>query len=142
MREQNKEELSIIESCLYGCFRNILIGYTGDSIESSSAKYFGAAEELPGGDLTLPPEILQKLQEKIPEIKLNSPVSKIEWNESGCVVKTRNSEIFHADFCITTLPPGVINNFHEKIFEPKLPDDKVKAYDAVNPGNCIYLAHS
>ena len=56
--KMNSEDFHAVQSTLYGCFLNILAGYAGDAIEKCSAKYFGSANELPGGDLILPTTIL------------------------------------------------------------------------------------
>ena len=46
-------------------------------------------------------------------------------NNQNLIIKTGETE-FEADFCICTLPPGVIKEYHEKIFYPKLPSEKIE----------------
>ena len=117
---------------LYGCFKNILNGYAGDAIERCSTKIFAESEEIKGGDLILPISILEKFKIEIPNLdeilKLNHKVTKIIWNSNEnqkMIIVTGETE-FEADFCICTLPPGVMNAYHEKIFCPRLPSEKIE----------------
>ena len=133
----SKNEIFMVENALYGCFRNILIGYTGDEIKYCNAYYFGSAQELPGGDLILPQNILEIFYKEIPNLKqnlkLNHKVENISWNESKIEILA-NNQIFQADYCICTFPPGVIQKFHENLFTPKLPENKIEAYKSICPG--------
>ena len=131
-------EYKMVENSLYGCFRNILIGYTGDEIKNCHSYFFGSAEELPGGDLILPQKILDVFPKEIPylnkNLKLNVQVETIFWNEKEIKIRSKNGEIFTCDFCICTFPPGVIQKSHETLFDPKLPQSKIEAYNSICPG--------
>ena len=89
-------------------------------IEKCSAKYFGSANELPGGDLVLPTAILDVFKTEIPNldkiVKLNHEVTKIIWdvNVDGVTVMVGHDK-YLADFCISTLPSGVMNEFHQDL---------------------------
>ena len=137
--KMNSEDFHAVQSTLYGCFLNILAGYAGDAIEKCSAKYFGSANELPGGDLILPTTILDVFKKEIPNldtiVKLDHEVTKIIWLESLDGVKIMvGQDEYLADFCISTLPPGVMNRFHQNLFEPKLPQIKIDSFASINPG--------
>ena len=128
-----ENEYKMVENSLYGCFRNILIGYTGDEIKNCHSYFFGSAEELPGGDLILPQEILEIFPKEIPSLsknlKLNCQVETIFWNEEEIKIRSKNGKIFNCDYCICTLPPGVIQKSHETLFDPKLPQSKIEAFN-------------
>jgi hypothetical protein len=134
------DELTSVKTALYGCFKNILIGYTGDSIDKCRVELFGAANELPGGDLILPVEIVDVLKKEIPNadtkvIKLNHKVTQIDWSAKPVIVKCADEKKeFNADFVISTLPAGVIRRFHKNIFIPDLPEETVQAYEQIRPG--------
>ena len=137
--KMNSEDFHAVQSTLYGCFLNILAGYAGDAIEKCSAKYSGSANELPGGDLILPTTILDVFKKEIPNldtiVKLDHEVTKIIWLESLDGVKIMvGQDEYLADFCISTLPPGVMNRFHQNLFEPKLPQSKIDSFASINPG--------
>ena len=135
----HSDDFHAVQCTFFGCFFNILIGYAGDAAEKCSAKYFGCADELPDGDLILPTTILDVFKKEIPNlediVKLNHEVTKIIWSEKLDDIKIIvGQEEFLADFCITTLPPGVINQFHQNIFEPQLPKSKVDGFASISPG--------
>ena len=145
----NPKEFNYVETVLFGCFKNILVGYAGDTITNCSAKIFGVSDELPGGDLILPTSILDKMYLEIPclekILRLNHRVSKINWkNESDdkkIVIEVENcKEVFETDFVICTFPPGVMKKYHEHIFNPRLPEEKIQAYNQICPGAiCKYF---
>ena len=69
-------------------------------------------------------------------------VSKINWNsEDKIVIEVENSkEVFETDFVICTFPPGVMKKYHEHIFNPRLPEEKIQAYNQICPGAiCKYF---
>lgn len=126
-----------LENLLLSLFLNILTGYTGDSIKKASAKYFGSAAEISGGDVTLPVQILDVFSKEIKglesKLKLNSRVTQIAWSDQGVSVNC-GSEEYKANFCILTLPPGVLAGSKGPVFHPALPKIKQEAYASLNPG--------
>ncbi|HEX3083546.1 MAG TPA: FAD-dependent oxidoreductase, partial [Pyrinomonadaceae bacterium] len=73
------------------------------------------------------------------EIRLATPVARIEYSDHGVVIKTQ-SNTFNADRVIVTLPLGVLKR-GLITFSPPLPEQKLKAIDRLGMGtlNKIYL---
>ncbi len=132
------DEAKDVEAALFGCFKNILTGYTGGEMSKCRFEMFGAAEELPGGDLELPVEIIDALAKEVPEdtMKLNTKVTKINWTDKNSIkiICHDSKREYEANFVICTLPIGVLQRFHEQMFQPPLPEWKVKAIDQTGPG--------
>ncbi|CAE7685536.1 KDM1B, partial [Symbiodinium pilosum] len=65
---------------------------------------------------------------------LDAPVEGIEWSDGSAsagqpaaVVRLRDGRALEADFCVCTLPLGVLKRDHERLFQPPLPDRKKQA---------------
>ena len=73
------------------------------------------------------------------DIRLNQPVSKIVYGDTGVTVST-DTDRFEADRAIVTLPIGVLKQ-GDVAFEPALPEKKQTAINALGAGvlNKLYL---
>jgi monoamine oxidase len=60
------------------------------------------------------------------DVRLRTPIERIEWNESGVTVHTKTGETFEAECAVVTLPLGVLQA-GDVIFEPALPAAKQAA---------------
>lgn len=67
------------------------------------------------------------------DIRLNTPVSHVRWNDHGVTV-TANGEEFKAERLISTLPLGVLKA-GDVVFDPPLPDEKQDAIDGLGAGH-------
>ncbi|XP_053202764.1 peroxisomal N(1)-acetyl-spermine/spermidine oxidase-like [Panonychus citri] len=123
------------ETCISGCH----------SMDQVSLPYFGAYEELPGGNVTIPggygqlidcllDEIQFKLQrDSRPEkfqLILNHSVTNIHWPGIGSTssqstrVTTSTGKIYSCAHVVSTIPLGVLKVTHVDLFDPPLPQYK------------------
>ncbi|RWS27818.1 peroxisomal N(1)-acetyl-spermine/spermidine oxidase-like protein 1, partial [Leptotrombidium deliense] len=142
------------ETCIAGCH----------SMNEVSLKYFGAYEELPGGNLTIPGGYSQillcllntvknKLKEENREDHLNillkHEVQKIKWSGVGkkgaelVEITCSNGAVFKCNHVVVTIPLGVLKNNVQTLFEPKLPQYKLDCIQSMGFGvvNKIYLEY-
>jgi len=117
-----------------------------DSLDEISLKDFGAYEEFPGGNVTIPEGYYQIIGLLIDEIKLklkaqsqlhrfdiltNHKVDKINWNGIGSTQTSKikvicdNQTEFFCDHLIITFSLGVLKTYHEQMFHPSLPQYKI-----------------
>jgi len=66
-------------------------------------------------------------------IQFEQPVTEIEYNGDSVTVTTKNGKTFGADFCMVTLPIGVLKSKQIK-FIPGLPVEKKTSIDALGSG--------
>ncbi|KAG1700495.1 Lysine-specific histone demethylase 1 3 [Nymphon striatum] len=81
--------------------------------------------------------LVSQMGAKIP-VKLNSPVSKIDWSGSGVTAETPNGKI-RAKCCVITTSPGVLNSGAIE-FSPNLPDWKQQAIENLPMGLLAKIA--
>merc|ERR1719461_961806 len=80
--------------------------------------------------------ILDQLKNCLEETSFYPPKSWKFWNQENQVkIQCQNGAIFNCDYCICTFPPGVIQKFHNSLFDPKLPSKKLEAYNSICPGS-------
>ena len=99
------------------------------------AKAFGGGDVLfPNGYDWLPQYLAQGLQ-----IHYAMPVDRITYDRNGVTV-TASNEVFNADYCIVTVPLGVLKQ-NRILFEPALPQSKQEAISRLDMGvlNKLYL---
>ncbi|RWS02252.1 peroxisomal N(1)-acetyl-spermine/spermidine oxidase-like protein 1 [Dinothrombium tinctorium] len=135
------------------------------SMREISLKYFGAYEELPGGNLTIPYGgytsllfcLLNDIKNKLNNDKrddsfallLDHEVVKIKWsgvgNQSKQMIKVdcSNGKTFEANHVVISLPLGVLKNQASSLFEPSLPEYKLDCIKALgfNVVNKIFLEY-
>ena len=83
--------------------------------------------------------ILDHLKSNLPSnlIKLNEPVERINWSSNDHVEvtafdmakQTRNN--YKALSCLCTIPLGCLKQSHHHLFQPHLPDEKVRAIENI-----------
>jgi spermine oxidase len=65
------------------------------------------------------------------KIQLNKEVINIQWNPNGknekVIITCSDDSKFEADHVIVTVSLGVLKDRHVKLFNPNLPEDKIKA---------------
>ncbi len=81
--------------------------------------------------------IVDKLAEGS-EVRLNAPVSAVEWGSKGCWVTTPQGRL-EADRVLVTLPVGVLKK-GKVAFAPALPEWKQKAISHLDMGNLKKVA--
>ena len=88
-------------------------------------------------------KLIEHLKAQVPKdsLKLNQRVTKIEYNlDNGGVRVTalnpKNNErtTYEAKYVLCTMPLGVLKDQHGKIFEPRLPDEKIRAIENLGFG--------
>uniref|UniRef100_T1GPD8 Amine oxidase domain-containing protein n=1 Tax=Megaselia scalaris TaxID=36166 RepID=T1GPD8_MEGSC len=77
-------------------------------------------------------------------IKLNWPVSKIEWNNNFIKILNSNGEYLEADHIIFTGSLGVLKDNIDFLFEPRLPEINCKAIQGLGFGtyNKVFIQFS
>ena len=97
---------------------------------------FGSSLEFPGGDVVIETgldSVVAVLARDLPEcaIKLCHEVKKIDYSGKDQVKvdvydgKTETKYKMEADYVICTIPIGVLQQTHRRIFSPELPLNKV-----------------
>ncbi|XP_029449295.1 spermine oxidase isoform X2 [Rhinatrema bivittatum] len=123
------------------------------SMDEVSLSEFGEWTEIPGAHHVIPCgfiKIVEILAHSIPEsvVQLRKPVKCIHWNQSiskeieqvadhnsdqteekayPVVVECEDFEFIPADHVIVTISLGVLKKYHDTMFHPGLPADKVTA---------------
>ncbi|XP_043917940.1 spermine oxidase [Protopterus annectens] len=146
-----------VESCESSCH----------SMDDVSLSEFGEWSEIPGAHHVIPSgfmKIVEILAQDIPEsiIQLRKPVRCIHWNQSvskeietvadhnndhpnqegyPVFIECEDCEFIPADHVIVTVSLGVLKKFHENMFQPHLPEDKVTAIQklGINTTDKIFL---
>lgn len=124
-------------------------------MDEVSLSEFGEWTEIPGAHHVIPCgfiKIVELLSSSIPQsvIQLCKPVKCIHWNRSirkriegvadhnndqmedkgyPVFVECEDYEFIPADHVIVTISLGVLKKFHETLFHPRLPEDKVMAIE-------------
>eukprot|EP00438_Fugacium_kawagutii_P003213 Skav218058 [mRNA] locus=scaffold214:1655964:1658610:- [translate_table: standard] len=66
---------------------------------------------------------------------LNAPVARITMAGGGRVsIQLQNGHCYEADHCICTLPLGVLKRDHHELFEPALPENKLRSIRQLGVG--------
>lgn len=68
------------------------------------------------------------------DVRCDHRVSKIEYGPHGARVTCANGIVMEADAVLVTVSVGVLQHQHQAIFDPPLPDWKVKAMEGVRIG--------
>ena len=92
-------------------------------------------------------DLLQIFKNDIPysKILLESPVSRIDYTDTDDIqILIQNGTVISADVVIFTGSLGILKAKGRDLFEPTLPDDKLKAIDTIGFGivDKIYLEFS
>jgi monoamine oxidase len=74
------------------------------------------------------------------DVRLNTVVASIRWDQSPIVVTTRSGETFSADRVLVTLPLGVLQAGSVR-FVPELPAEKQAAIDSLVMGPALKLVY-
>lgn len=74
-------------------------------------------------------------------IVLNTPVTEINWNDGEIQIHCSDNKTIEADHVIVTVSLGVLKEKHQKLFNPKLPIQKVRAIESIGFGtvNKIFI---
>ena len=108
---------------------------TGGDISKLSSKYFYDDEEFSGKDVIVIDgydKVANLLGQGL-DIRLNSRVSEINYNETKSLVKV-NANSIEADYVIVSVPLGVLKN-NNIAFKPSLPESKLSAIENIQMGN-------
>ncbi|BES96857.1 Flavin containing amine oxidoreductase [Nesidiocoris tenuis] len=121
----------------------------GADLNDVSATYFGAKQELPGGDVRVRSGMVGILASSLrgmPDcntIRYCKPVQKIAWSNTPGRPRARvfchDGDKFCADYVILTQSLGVLKEKADKMFEPHLPKEKMDAIRAMGFGNVNHL---
>ncbi|XP_049884216.1 spermine oxidase-like [Pectinophora gossypiella] len=71
------------------------------------------------------------------EVKLNSTVTRVQYPQQGAqsvIVTTSDGRTYHAGAAIVTVSLGVLKEKHASLFQPPLPEEKVKAIEQIAMG--------
>jgi monoamine oxidase len=113
----------------------------GGAIEKLSAPLFNWDEAFDGADVVVTSgydEILKPLADGL-DIKLSQPVTSIEYDADEGVVVTTESGTIEADYCICTVPLGVLKANNVK-FDPELPSGYRSSINDLGFGSVTKLA--
>jgi len=113
----------------------------GGSIEKLSAPLFNWDEAFDGDDVVVTSgydEILKPLKEGL-DIKLSHVVTSIDYSADEGVSITTDQGTFEADYCICTVPLGVLKA-NKISFEPELPGDYRQSIENLGFGSVAKLA--
>lgn len=108
---------------------------TGGDISKLSSKHFYDDEVFPGKDVIVTngfDKVANLLGEGL-DIRLNSRVTEINYNETKSLVKVNENSI-EADYVIVSVPLGVLKN-NSISFQPSLPASKLSAIQNIQMGN-------
>ncbi|XP_055916915.1 spermine oxidase isoform X2 [Eupeodes corollae] len=74
-------------------------------------------------------------------VLLGKQVTQINWNDGEIQIKCEDNKIVEADHVIVTVSLGVLKEKHSKLFDPKLPLQKVRAIEGIGFGtvNKIFI---
>lgn len=119
------------------------------SMHDISLSEVGCFEELPGLHYVIPPgfeSVVDMLKADIPKDKivLEHPVTQITWKNNNInsadacqnevCVECQNGKRFYADHVIVTCSLGYLKKFHNRMFNPQLPDRKQHAVERIKIG--------
>ena len=109
--------------------------FNGDDLSRTRTELFFTEDDEQGDDVVLPFDVLDAFSSELKDedVELNQVVTQIDWNKDSVTVKT-DRHTFTADHVICTLPIGVLQQKHKSMFSPELPPNKVKAFNAILPG--------
>ncbi len=138
-----------VESALSG-FRNSLSLLCGEDPEVCRLELVGAPRDLPGGDVRVPSGVcaaVEAMARELPPgcVRTGRRVSLIDWSllsraanvmdkvvveavvdeRGGAGGGRQRTEVFHADYVISTIPLAVLRRCHQQIFYPGLDQQKV-----------------
>jgi monoamine oxidase len=108
---------------------------TGGDISKLSSKHFYDDEAFPGKDVIVTngfDKVANLLGQGL-DIRLNSRVTEINYNETKSLVKVNENSI-EADYVIVSVPLGVLKN-NSISFQPSLPASKLSAIQNIQMGN-------
>ncbi|MBS2039627.1 FAD-dependent oxidoreductase [bacterium] len=111
----------------------------GVELDKASSKDFATMVD-EKADLIAPggmAQVVDKLADGL-EVRLNTPVSLVEWGPKGCWV-TAGGQKFEADQLLITLPVGVLQKDAVR-FSPALPEWKNKAIHSLQMGHLKKIA--
>lgn len=135
--ELTSVDVQVLESIFNSQIEHELAG-SGKKLSTwwhDEAEAFGGADVLfPTGYDWLPQYLAEGLQ-----IRYATPVDAITYDANGVRV-TGGDEVFDADYCIVTVPLGVLKQ-NRILFEPALPQSKQEAISRLDMGvlNKLYL---
>ena len=77
-----------------------------------------------------------------PRVHLQAEVTRVKYDCDGVVVSTRDGQVYKATEVISTLPLGVLQRNHRKIFDPPMPDKQVgdpknEGGSQLTPPSCV-----
>lgn len=74
-------------------------------------------------------------------VVLGTPVTRINWNDGEIRIECEDNKVLEADHVIVTVSLGVLKEKHSKLFDPKLPIQKVRAIEGIGFGtvNKIFI---
>ncbi len=134
-----------METALSG-FRNSLSLLVGEDAELCRLELLGAPRDLPGGDVRVPAGVCAPIEAMARElstgaVRLGRKVTLVDWsllsNGMGKVVVeamvnredsgrlSGGTEVYHADYVISTIPLAVLRRCHQQLFYPGLDQQKV-----------------
>ena len=118
---------------------------SGDLLEDIGLFPLGSLVNLPGGDSSIPggtKSIIDTFGKEITDrVRLQSPVSKIEWSGDGVTAYSESqgsSYVFCASHVISTLPLGVLQNEIVQIMPP-LNKDQQEAIKNLRSGTLVKI---
>ncbi|MFT6694995.1 MAG: monoamine oxidase [Paracoccaceae bacterium] len=114
---------------------------TGGPLEKLSAYYFDEDDAFAGADVVLTTgydEILKPLAKGL-DIRLNQPVTRVEYEKGDGATVFSGNTAYEASFVISTLPLGVLQAKDVK-FDPPLPKSQRARIKRIGMGNVTKLA--
>lgn len=105
----------------------------GFSTDWDFAEYSGPDHNIPDGVQTVIDKLYADIDASKIDLKLDTPVFKVSYNETGCSVETASGETFSSGACLLTIPIMIMKDMTD-LFEPELPNDKARAIDRAGVG--------
>lgn len=160
MRQMVFDHLLNRETCITGCH----------SMDETSLSEFGSYTELPGGNISIPGGfhlVIKLLADILPKasVRLQSGVKCIKWKMKNrtnsdsadtdqnsklsdnpynrVIIECEDGSKWETNHVIITIPLGVLKAKAEELFDPKLPEYKMKCIENLCFGvvNKIYLEY-
>ncbi len=126
-----------MEKEMLALYRNrVALDYAAEATQLGVHGMFEADDASYGDGYFRVKEGYSQLMKKLAEgqdIRLNTAVNRIEWQDNSVTVHTRTGEQFEADRVIITLPLAVLQD-KDVSFEPSLPVDKLTAINGLGCG--------
>lgn len=132
-----KNRLGSTESALATTFGEVETGAPLREVSAEDVRELVACNR---GDFTrsgLGKFVQSYAKDVMPNVRLNSPVTLIRWNEGpnkGVEVHTKNGNIYRAKRCVITVSIGVLKSGDIR-FEPDLPQAYKEQLSHINMGN-------